>query len=178
MAYLDDRNWNGLLHDLQHRRVPSESVHTAIVRLAKPYDEQRIWRAKDVVAYFLNDNDPWVRHEALWFLASWGRLTEYEPQAVEMMLHDPFEDNRGFAANCLGILRAKHGEGGTLDVLRVVVLNEREAEQVRVKAYAAMRKIAGGDAPLSLVDLFDFEIGGKRLHDIDWSWVSSSSSPG
>jgi hypothetical protein len=143
------------------------------VRLGKPYDEKRILKAKEVVAGYLNDADPCVRHEAVWFLASWGRLFEYEPQVIQMMLHDPLEDNRGYAANCVGVLRARHGGRHTLEVLRTVVLNEQEVEQVRVKAYAAMRKVAG--APISSADLFGFEIGEKHVEDIDWNWVHTSS---
>ncbi len=82
--------------------LPAGSIHTAIVQLGKPYDKERIRKAKEVVADYLNDNDPWVRHEAVWFLAGWGRLVEYESRVAEIMLHDPSEDNRGFAANCLG----------------------------------------------------------------------------
>jgi len=144
------------------------------VQLAKPYDEQRIQEAKNVVAQYLNDDDSWVRHECVWFLASWCRLIEYEPQVVEMMLHDADEDNRGFAANCLGTLRAKLGGENTVDVLRGVVLNEHEAEPVRVKAYGAMREIAGESFPSA--GLFDFQIGEKTLNDVDWEWVRRVSN--
>lgn len=174
MDRMDEKSWEAILTDLRERRIPLDSVHTAIVKLGKPYDERRIQTAKEVVSTYLKEDDPWVRHEALWFLASWARLLEFQPQVIEMMLHDPSEDNRGFAANCLGVLRAESCDPAMLDVLRTVVLNEREVEQVRVKAYASMLKVAGRKIPPT--DLFDFEIGDKHLSDVDWNWVRTGQS--
>lgn len=169
IARLDDKSWQELLKDLRERRVPAHSVHKWIVRLGKPYDAQRVRMAKEVVSMYLKDIDPWVRHEALWFLASWGKLLEFQPQVTEMLLHDQSDDNRGFAANCLGTLRAESCDPEVLDILRTVTLNESEVEQVRLKAYASMLKVAS--RRISPTDQFDFEIADKQLSDVDWNWV-------
>ena len=172
---LDETAWASILEKLRHRTLPPDSIHKAIVQLGKPYDERRIQRATDVVATYLNDGDEWVRHEAMWFLVSWGRLPEFQEQAVSMMLHDTCEDNRGYAANCLGVLKAGSLDPNLLEVLRAVVSNEQEDESVRLKAYAAMLKVAV--LQISAGDLFDFEIGRKRLQDVDWKLVQTVPRP-
>jgi hypothetical protein len=97
--------WNELLDRLKAEQIPSQEIGSAIVKLGKPFNKERILAAKDVVAAYLNHADAWVRHEAMWFLTSWGRLPEYQAALVHALRCDPDVDNRAYAASCLGTLR-------------------------------------------------------------------------
>lgn len=174
MNNLDSASWNELLDALARGAIAPEQVHTAIVRLGKPLDKDRIQIAKHVVSRYLEHPDPWVRHEALWFLGSWGRLREFEPAIIRALRSDPVDDNREFAAACLGILEFGQNEPHVLKALRESVLNPGEAESVRLTSYAAMLEVTGVN--IGKKDLSDFQMGRKLISDINWKWVEDTAN--
>src|SRR5262245_43131907 len=99
-----NRSFTELLERLRQRALSVEEIGPAIVKLAKPFDHDRITAAREVVASYLEHPDAWVRHEAIWFLASWARLPEYRPHVLQAFRTDPDADNRGYAALCLTYL--------------------------------------------------------------------------
>ena len=135
------RKWNDLLEKLRNKELPTQEIGSAIVKLGKPFDPEKILAAKDVVAAYLNHEDDWVRHEAMWFLGSWGRLLEYQPALVHALRHDPFVDNRSYAATCLGRLRKGSKNLEAVRALKEAVEDGQEDELVRKEAYASLLEI-------------------------------------
>jgi HEAT repeats len=170
MLDLDSASWETILDELRSGTIPPGQIHTAIVRLGKPLDRRKIEKAKDAVSAYLEHPNPWIRHEALWFLGSWGRLREYEPQIIKALRFDPDEDNRSFAAFCLGTLEAGRNDPKVLRALKDVVLEPNEAEIVRVNSFAAMLEVAGRKIDRS--EFFALQTGARGLSDIDWQWVN------
>ena len=160
------RNWNKLLEKLRKNEIPPQEIGSAIVKLGKPFDQKKILAAKDVVAAYLNHENDWVRHEAMWFLTSWGRLPEYQPALVHALRHDPFVDNRSYAATCLGRLRKGSKDLEAIRALKEVLEDDKEDKTVRKEAYGSLLEIAKNQPE-------DFRTDEKQLSDIDWNWVSS-----
>jgi hypothetical protein len=163
------RSWNELLEKLKAAQIPSREIGSAIVKLGKPFDQERILAAKDVVAGYLNHADAWVRHEAMWFLTSWGRLPEYQPALVHALRHDPDVDNRAYGASCLGTLRKGSKNPEAMMALKEALEDMQEDELVRKYAYRSLLEIVKNDPESS------FSPNDKQLSDIDWDWVRSLS---
>lgn len=161
-----------LLNMLNEGVIPDNLLAKAIVRLAKPFNQRRIEKAKASVASCLENSDPLVRHEAIWFLGCWAKLKEYEPQLINALLNDPDPDNRGFAATCIGSLGKATKDGVLLTPLASVVRCETEPEHVRMKAYAGLLNVAGR-SDMGSEEEFEFSIGRHSLKEIDWKWVDS-----
>jgi len=159
--------WNELLDKLKRGEICSAELGSAIVRLGKPFNKDNILAAKDVIATYLNHEDAWVRHEAMWFLTSWGRLPEYKSALTHALQNDPVPDNRAYAASCLGVLckGGKNPEG--IKALKSTVENQQEDELVRKYAYRSLLQITKTD------EVTAFSPNDKQLSDIDWDWVSS-----
>ncbi|HWZ46192.1 MAG TPA: HEAT repeat domain-containing protein [Candidatus Saccharimonadales bacterium] len=164
------RNWNELLEKLKAEQIPSHEIGSAIVKLGKPFDQERILAAKDVVAAYLNHADAWVRHEAMWFLTSWGRFPEYQPALVHALRHDPDLDNRAYAASCLGTLRKGSKNPEAMRDLKEALEDAQEDELVRKYFYRSLLEVVKND-PVT-----DFSLNDKQLSDIDWAWVRSLSA--
>src|SRR5580700_7545040 len=99
---IESLSWEDVHAQLLSGRLSPEERAAAIVRMGKPFIPDRIQKAKAAVAQFLEDPSDLVRHEALWFLGCWGKLSEFLPQIARQMTADPFVDNRAFAARCIG----------------------------------------------------------------------------
>jgi HEAT repeat protein len=164
---LSNQEWNDLLEKLRGERIPTEGIGSAIVRLGKPFDRERIQLARDVVARYLSHEDAWVRHEAMWFLTSWGRLHEYESALIHAMKSDSDIDNRFFAASWLGVLGEERKSTEAIRALRDVLEDTQQDELVRKVAYRSLLDIA---KPRPARDFTPHENG---LCDVDWTWVSS-----
>lgn len=151
--------------------MPDPLIASAIVRLGKPFDERRINAAKKVVASYLEHPDSLIRHEAIWFLACWGKLREYRAAIIQAMKNDPDEDNRGFAANCLGVLESGTKDKDSPRALAEVVRNASEEPRVRVKAYGALLEVFYGEGASELS--YPFQMGDKDLSEVNWKWLES-----
>ncbi|HWZ46290.1 MAG TPA: HEAT repeat domain-containing protein [Candidatus Saccharimonadales bacterium] len=162
------RKWNELLEKLRNKEIPVKEIGSAIVKLGKPFDKEKILAAKDVIAGYLNHEDDWVRREAMWFLTSWGRLPEYQPALIHALRCDPDLDNRSYAATCLGRLRKGSKNLEAIRVLKEALEDGQEDELVRKEAYSSLLEIVK-DQPE------DFRIHEKQLSDVDWDWVRSLS---
>lgn len=168
---LDKMNWPEVLELLHTGQVPDRLIHKAIVRIAKPYNQRAVEASKGEISKFLEHPDAWVRHEALWFLASWASLREFKPQVIHALQHDADEDNRQFAAICLGGLESGTGDPESLRILGAVVLDQAQPEHVRATAYAAMLLVHEGEQATPRSDYF--YIGGGGVEEADLAWVRS-----
>ena len=165
-------SWEDIYSLLRGQELPPDQVGPAIVHLGKPFNADRINRAKDVVARYLKDPDALIRHEAMWYLGAWGCIDEYLPSLVDAMQRDPNADNRAFAARCVGRLLAKRCEKSAVLQLMTVLQNESEQEEVRTSAYGALLMAMRGPSADKLAD--DFQVWKEKgLQDVDWSWIES-----
>jgi HEAT repeats len=162
-----DEKWEDVLNGLKSGQIPPEQIGHAIVKLGKPFDGARILAAKDTVALYLNHNDSSIRHEAMWFLTSWGRLKEYEPALIRALQTDPDLDNRSYAATCLGRLRQGTNDAGAVAVLKAAVEDKDLDQLVRLYAYGALLQVVKGISDLG------YSPHEHKLSDVDWGWVSS-----
>jgi hypothetical protein len=163
----ESEKWNDVLVKLQSGQVPAERIGSMIVRLGKPYDAIKIDAAKDTVAMYLEHPDGWARHEAMWFLGSWGRLKDYQPALIRALQTDGVSDNRGYAATCLGRMQQGTHDPTAVRALKAVVENEKEDEAVRAEAYPALVEIVR-IRPEVIPSLTD-----RNLGIIDWTWLRS-----
>jgi hypothetical protein len=166
-AIIRGRNWNDRLEKLRNNKVPPQEIGSAIVKLGKPFDQERILAAKDVVATYLNHEDAWVRREAMWFLTSWGRLPEYQPALLHALRHDPDVDNRGYAATCLATLNRGSKNPQVIAALKQALEDNQEDELTRKYAYRSLLEVVKGE-PTS-----DFSPNDHKLSDVNWEWVKS-----
>jgi hypothetical protein len=164
-----EQGWEEVLERLKNRRIPRNEIAHAIVRLGKPFDQARILAAKDTVALLLDDSDSWVRHEAMWFLTTWGKLKEYQPALIRALRTDPDLDNRSFAATCLGRLQEGTSDADAVAALKAAVEEESMDQLVRLSAYGALLQVVKGISDLG------FSPHDCTLSDIDWKWVRSLS---
>ncbi len=166
-SIFDDQSWQDILERLKTSQIPQEQIAHAIVKLGKPFDKARIDAAKETVALYLKHPNSLVRHEAMWFLSSWGRLREYQPQLIRALRSDPDPDNRSFAATCLGRLQEGTGDLEAVTALKAAVEDEDLDRVVRLHAYGALRQVVKG---ISDIGYFPQE---HTLSDVDWEWVRS-----
>lgn len=163
-----NQRWEDVLGQLKNHQIPPEQIGHAIVKLGKPFDKERILAAKDTVALYL-DHDDWVRHEAIWFLTTWGKLKEYQPALIRALRTDRNSDNRSFAATCLGRLQNGTGDGEAVAALKYAVEDESLDELERLHAYGALLGVVKGISDLG------YAPHERKLSDIDWKWVGSLS---
>jgi hypothetical protein len=162
-----NQNWDDLLDQLKNGQIPHDQIGSTIVKLGKPFASARIIAAKDTVALYLDHSDSWVRHEAMWFLTAWGKLNEYQPALIGALRTDPDNDNRSFAATCLGRLREGTSDAEAVAALKGTVEDQTQDELVRLYAYGALRQVVKGDSDLA------YSPHEHKLSDVDWGWVNS-----
>ena len=161
-----------VLKMMEQGDIPENSIVRAIVRVAKPYDDARLARAKHIVARYLHHPDSLVRHEAIWFLGCWGKFKDYLPNLLEALFGDPDPDIRGFAATCVGVLDRGAKNSAAIGALVDVIRNECEDADVRLKAYSGLLDVADLKT-MPNDERFKYAIGEKGLEHIDWNWVNS-----
>jgi len=166
-----NQTWEDVLDRLKRGQVPPDQIGRAIVRVGKPFDQAKILAAKDTVALYLNHSDSWVRHEAMWFLTSWGRLKEYQPALIHALLTDDDLDSRCYAATCLGRLCEGTNAGEVVAALKTTVENNDIDDLVRLCAYGALLQVVKGTSDLG------FWPHEHKLSDVDWKWLSSLQVP-
>jgi HEAT repeat protein len=164
-----NQTWEDVRHRLKNREIPTEEIGSAIVKLGKPFDRTKILAAKDTVALYLDHTDSWARHEAMWFLASWARLKEYQPALILALRTDPEPDNRSYAATCLGRVQEGTGDRDAIAALSGVVEDENEHQLVRLYAYEALHQVVEGSAGPN------YSPHEHKLSDVNWAWVRSVS---
>ena len=174
---LDKMSWQDVLDLLRQQKIPAEHIGHAIVRVGKPYDEFKSRVAKDVIATYLNHPNSWARREAMWFLASWYRMKEYEPSVARLLSKDSDEDNRAYAAACIGRLESGTKEINALRILASVVRNPTEALPVRASSYDAMKAVFDGQVAGS-GEHNSYAQGTRTLEEIDFQWVNRIAACG
>jgi len=167
MGANQNQNWDDLLDQLKNGQIPHDQVGSTIVKLGKPFASARIIAAKDTIALYLNQSDSWIRHEAMWFLTAWGKLNQYQPALIGAHRTDPDNDNRSFAATCLGRLREGTRDAEAVAALKGMVVDQTQDELVRLYAYGALRQVVNGDSDLA------YSGHEHKLSDVDWDWVNS-----
>jgi HEAT repeat protein len=161
------REWRDTLQQLERGEVLPNEIGHAIVVLGKPFNRENILTAKDVVAKYLQHENAWARHEAIWFLISWGRLSEFQPELLHALRHDPDVDNRAYAASCLGTLQASTNNADALRALKTVLEDANEDELIRLCAYQSLLEISSPRSE-GLFSPYD-----NSLSDVNWEWVNS-----
>lgn len=162
-----DQRWEDVLDRLKRGQIPPDQIGHAIVKLGKPFDQTRIRAAKDTVAPYLDHSDSWVRHEAMWFLAAWGRLKEYQPALIRALRTDADLDNRSFAATCMGRLWQGTSDPEVVAALKTAVEDSDLDQLARLHAYGALLQVVKGISDLG------YSPHEHKLSDVDWEWVSS-----
>jgi len=143
-----------------------DAICKAIVGIGKPYDTQVIGAHAALVATYLNHSDHVVRHEAIWFLGSWGHLSEYASRIHDSAQMDPDIDNRAYAAKSLGsILKQEKNPVLTKRMLAFVEDGQEEIE-VRLSAYSGL--LYAWNRP----DDFAFLMGEKTISEVDPEFVA------
>jgi hypothetical protein len=161
------RKWKELLAELESDTLAPEDVGPAIVRVAKADKPLSIHSLKKIIPQYFLHPDSWARHEAIWFV-SWAKMTDLSPLIVERMRNDPDEDNRSFAALCLGHMYEGIKEIEILMILARTVRNPEETVDVRATAYGAILHLWYGKVGRRL----EFDFGEANLDMIDWDWLN------
>ena len=164
-SQLSKQEWEALLRKLSSGEIPDGEIGPAIVHLSKPLDPQRVAVAKETVLRYLDHQNSWARHEAMWFIP-WAGFREENAALVKALRNDEVSDNLGYAALCIAHLMNVTADSTSVNVLKTTVLNEKEDTAVRMNAYGALLEVATKQSGS------DFYIGKKNLRDIDWEWVS------
>ncbi len=162
---LSDTEWEVLLRRLSASEVPDSEIGSAIVHLSKPLDRQRVAAAKDTVLSYLNHQNAWARHEALWFIR-WAGLLEEKSALIHALNNDPDPDNRGHAALCIEQMLRGTSDREAVDALKVKVQDAAEDAAVRYIAYGALIEVATDRSGS------EFYTGTENLDNVDWAWVS------
>ena len=166
--------WTRLHALLSNRQIPRQSIAHTIVMLGKPFDKDRIYKAKDAVLQHRDHEDAWIRHEVLWFVGSWGRLQECLPILIHAMHNDPFEDNRAYAARSIGTVMRGTQDSLAIKELLSVLKNQSEKTTVRLDAYRGLLLTVKGESAEHEANHFPWSE--KDLSDVDWHWVSHLES--
>lgn len=138
-----------------------DEICRAIVGIAKPYDAHVIGASAALVATFLDHPDPSVRHEAIWFLGSWGHLPEYASRIHGTACMDSDVYNRAFAAKSLGSILKQDKCSALTKLILAFVEDEQEEIEVRLSAYSGL--LYAWNMP----DDFLFLVGEKTISEVD-----------
>jgi hypothetical protein len=164
-SQLSKQEWEVLLRKLSAGEIPDGEIGLTIVHLSKPLDPLRAAVAKEAVLLYLNHQNSWARHEAMWFIR-WSGFREEKPALIRALRNDTDPDNRGYAASCIARLMPGTADMESVNALKAAVLDENEDASVRTNAYAALIEVATNRWDS------DFNVGKKTLRDVDWEWVS------
>lgn len=110
MKKLSDKEWEVLLRKQSAAEIPDSEIGSAIVHLSKPLDPRPVAAAKETVLRYLNHQDSWARHEAMWFIG-WGGFREENAALSNALRNDNDPDNRGCAAMCIASLMTGTADG-------------------------------------------------------------------
>src|SRR5579883_60420 len=155
-----------LLKTLRRGTLSDREIYHAI----QTFGETNFQEARSEVEHFLTNKNPELRFVALKVLTRYWHLNEHWQTARYFLEHDPDEDVRFRAASALAGLRQNSQDRVTLAILAQVVLNEQEAEVVRLAAYAAMKAVMHYDPREQFETLKGaFDVQQK----VDWEWVRS-----
>jgi len=155
-----------LLKALRRGTLSDREIYHAI----QTFGETNFQEARSEVEHFLTNKNPELRFVALKVLTRYWHLNEHWQTARYFLEHDPDEDVRFRAASALAGLRQNSQDRVTLAILAQVVLNEQEAEVVRLAAYAAMKAVMHYDPREQFETLKGaFDVQQK----VDWEWVRS-----
>ncbi len=155
-----------LLKALRRSNLSDREIYHAI----QTFGETNFQEARPEVEHFLTSENPELRFVALKVLTRYWHLNEHWQTARYFLEHDPDEDVRFRAASALAGLRQNTQDRATLTILAQVVLNEQEADVVRIAAYAAMKAIMHYD-PREQFDILKGTFDVQRK--VDWEWVRS-----
>ena len=153
-------------HLLEAGTADSGQICHAIVEIAKPYDAEIIKQHAPLIASFLDHPDSLIRHQAVWYLGSWGHLPTYVSQIVHAAENDPDSDNRAFAARSAGSILKHHKKRDLAELLLRLVEDDQQETEVRLSAYSGL--LYAWNRP----DDFGFLTVDKTLADVDRDFVA------
>ncbi len=158
-----------LVKRLQARDIELGLLPEAIRRFTAISNPYHIRIAKDVIAGYLNHEDPSVRYNAMFSLGYCGRCPEFANHFLAASASDTDSENRGCAAFCLGAVLSGSKDASTVTSLARLVLDDRQELITRLKAYGGMLLLFhGGSAD---TEALSFAVGDKELRDINLAWV-------
>jgi HEAT repeat protein len=132
-----------LLQELRQGKLSPDEIYNVLV----DFGRMRFLEARPDVERLLHHEDQQVRYMALNVLTLDWHLKEYWKTALDVLEHDPDDDNRLRAATVLDALKKNTGDPLVLRALARVVRNENENEFVRKAAYHAMQSILHDPTP-------------------------------
>jgi hypothetical protein len=148
-------------------------IHQKTMRMLEEYSGpivRLLAQSRDAMLRYINDRDPRIRFAAL-SLANmkWGVTLEIADLCEELTVHDVDEKVRGAAVLCLNEYYRKTGFPRIVRLLATIVLNEKEAPDVREVAY-------NGVVSLQEADPLKWPIGSafRFPDDIDWALLHRS----
>ena len=161
---------------LETHTAKPEEVSSAIVGIGKPYDAQVIGAHAALVATYLDHPDHIVRHEAIWFLGSWGHLPEYASRIHDSAHMDADVANRAYAARSLGSILKQEKDPVLTQQILAFVEDEQEEIEVRLSAYSGL--LYAWNRP----DKFAFLIGENTISEVDreflihlYAWIQGKT---
>ena len=153
------------LEDIRRGLEPSDGYYAI-----HEFGDENFIEARPEVEHFLTSDDPRLRYIALHVLTQHFGLQEYWGTALTFLRHDPDEDCRRMAASSLASLKRNTKDTKTLEALARSVSNKSEDEDVRIRAYTAMREVLDFDGREQMRIVgpeFDLE------RDADWQMIHS-----
>ena len=153
-------------HILETSTSRPDEICTAIVGIGKPYDAEVIRKHAVLVATYLDHPDHIVRHQAIWFLGSWGYLPEYASRVHDSARMDADVYNRAYAAKSLGSILRQEKDALLTKWLIAFVEDEQEEIDVRLSAYSGL--LYAWNRP----DSFAFLLGEKKISEVDSDFLT------
>lgn len=154
-----------LLEELRRGLLSSDEVYHTVATFGR----EHFLEARPDVERLLSCENQEVRSIALNVLALDWKLQKHWKTALDVVEHDPDDDNRLRAATLLGGLKRDTGDHQVLQTLAHVVRNEEDLF-VRKAAYLAMQSVLYDRGPRvrleNLQKPFDLE------KDVDWELVN------
>jgi len=151
---------------LESRAAEPKEICAVIVGIGKPYDAEVIRSHAALVATYLVHDDNVVRHQAIWFLGSWGHLPEYTSRIDYTANMDPDVYNRAYAAKSLGSILKHAKDASVTRSLLAFVEDEQEETEVRLSAYSGLLYA------WNRADSLAFLIGDKAISDVDREFLN------
>lgn len=134
----DKKDIERLYRDILTNRVPNELLDTAIYI----FGPAGYFKAVPFVVSLLDHEDFLLRSTAVKVIAFHWQMKSHVDKIIEMLLNDPDEDVRTWAATGLGVSFRGNRNKKLLTILRGVVTNDTNS-YVQISAYEAMLAIIG-----------------------------------
>lgn len=156
-----------LLRELRQGKLSSQAIYEAL----NDFGRVGFLEARADVEQLLSHPDQEVRYMALEVLTLDWHIHEHWKTALDVLEHDPDDENRIRAAGILSALKKNTQDRQVLQTLARTIRNENNDMQLRKVAYYAMESVLHDPGPRARLERhrqpFD------PVKDIDWNLVNS-----